>query len=212
MKKIIRSLIIIIVSRLPLNSLRVFFYSFLFNYKIKESKIGYGTIINVEDATIYKSDIGKFNRFVGPMKMEIDEYSSVGSHNVFECGSWTKEILNNDYKRNLKLGKNTRISGLHFFDISGLFLLSDNSWIAGRDSQFWTHGAGVKDRDIIIGKNCYIGSAVRFAPGSEIGNNTLVGLGSVVAKKYKNDYVMIAGVPAKVIKEKYNWKTQEYAI
>ncbi len=205
----VRYFIAIVISRLPLSFLRVFFYNIIFGYRIKESKVGYGTIIDVDDAFIYKSNIGKFNRFVGPMEIKIDEYSKIGSYNIFECGSWTKQIPDNKYKRKLEIGKNTLITGFHYFDIAGWFLLSCNSWIAGRSSEFWTHGAGVKDRDIKIGKDCYVGSAVKFVPGSEIGDSTLVGLGSVVTKKF-NDHLMIAGVPAKIIKEKYNWKTEEF--
>lgn len=207
----IRYIIIIIISRLPLNIFRVFFYNFIFGYKIKKSKIGYGTILDVQDAFILKSDIGKFNRFTGPMKVEIDEYSRIGGSNIFNCGTWTSEN-NDEYKRYLKIGKNTLITGKHYFDVAGMFYLSDNSWIAGRDSQFWTHGGGIKDKDIIIGRNCYIGSAVRFSPGSKIGNNVLVGLGSVITKKIINDFVIIAGVPGRIVKEKYDWKKKEFIL
>jgi acetyltransferase-like isoleucine patch superfamily enzyme len=76
-------------------------------------------------------------------------------------------------------------------------------------SQFWTHGAGVIDRDIQIGRDCYLGSAVRFAPGSGIGNNVIVALGSVVTEKFDISKAMIGGVPAKVLKKNYNWKLEE---
>lgn len=208
----IRYVIIIFISRLPLNFLRVFFYNFIFGYQIKESKIGYGTIIDVKSVLILKSNIGKFNRFTGPMTIEIDKYSQIGSYNIFACGIWTKDYKDTEYKRYLKLGKNTLITGRHYFDIAGMFQLCENSWIAGIESQFWTHGGAGKDKDIIIGENCYIGSAVRFSPGSGIGNNVLVGLGSVITKKFKNDFTMIAGAPGKIIKEKYDWKKREFII
>jgi acetyltransferase-like isoleucine patch superfamily enzyme len=67
---------------------------------------------------------------------------------------------------------------------------------------------GVRDRNIDIGADCYLGSAVRFAPGSGIGDNVLVAMGSVVSGVIPVDNALVGGVPAKVLKEKYDWKTQ----
>jgi len=91
--------------------------------------------------------------------------------------------------------------------VAGTFKLGDGSWIAGIGSQFWTHGAGVPEREVEIGSDCYLGSAVRFAPGSSVGNNVLVAMGSVVSNAIKIDNALVGGVPAKVLKENYNWKS-----
>ena len=76
-------------------------------------------------------------------------------------------------------------------------------------SQFWTHGAGVVDRNIQIGRDCYLGSAIRFALGSGVGDNVIVAMGSVVTKKFEESMVMIGGVPATVLKRNYDWKLEE---
>jgi len=86
--------------------------------------------------------------------------------------------------------------------------LGDGSWIAGVASQFWTHGTGTPDRDISIGKGCYLGSAVRFSPGSSVGDDVLVAMGSVVTKKFKEGRVLIGGVPAKIIKGDLDWREE----
>lgn len=52
---------------------------------------------------------------------------------------------------------------------------------------------------IKIGNNVFIGNNVIILPDVEIGNNVVVGAGSVVTKNI-SDNVIIAGVPAKVIK------------
>ena len=101
------------------------------------------------------------------------------------------------------------ITSNHYFDVVGAFVLGNNSWIAGTGSQFWTHGAGVQERNITIGEHCYLGSAVRFAPGSSVGDNCIVGLGSVVTKKFNSNNAMIAGHPARIIRENYDWKTKQ---
>lgn len=183
----------------------------MFGYEISQSKIGWKTIIVVDNATLTKCHIGRRNSFVGPMGIMIKEDASIGSMNSFSCGWWAteKQYENRNYERSLLLEKNSLITSDHYVDVVGSFTLAKESWIAGKGSQFWTHGAGVSDRNIVIGENCYVGSAVRFAPGSSIGHNTLVGLGSIITKKFTSVNVIIAGQPAKVIRENYNWKTQD---
>lgn len=197
-----------LVSVLPGNGLRTFAYRSLFGYKIEKSRIGFGTIIAVESAKLTESRIGRFNIFIGPMSLVISANASIGSFNNFRCGFWTTEeqYRSANYERSLTIGDNTLITDNHFFDVAGSFVLGKGSWIAGYHSQFWTHGAGVADRNIEIGENCYIGSAARFAPRASIGNNVLVGMGSVITKRIKGDYVMVAGVPAEVVKKNYDWK------
>jgi len=56
-------------------------------------------------------------------------------------------------------------------------------------------GGGVK-----IGSHCVIGSGTVINPDIKIGNDVIVGAGSVVIRDIPNN-VVIAGVPAKVIKE-----------
>jgi len=109
----------------------------------------------------------------------------------------------------LILAENTLIADAHFFDIAEKLCLGKGSWVAGRDSQFWTHGAGARDRNIEIGEHCYIGSAARFAPGSELGDNILVAMGSVVTGKLNTSNAMIGGVPARLIKENHDWCSKQ---
>lgn len=195
-----------LVSILPINALRVMGYRLL-GYKV-QGKIGFGTIIAVTSAHIAKCRIGTFNLFVGPMKVVVAEGVSIGARNTFACGFWTvqKEHREKGYARSLMLGKESLITSGHYFDLAGSFTLDERSWVAGTGSQFWTHGAGVRDRDIVIGKDCYLGSAVRFAPGTAIGDHNIVALGSVVTKKFTLSTAMIAGVPARVVIENYDWK------
>ena len=60
-------------------------------------------------------------------------------------------------------------------------------------------------KDIIVGNHVWVGKSVGLLAGCEIGDGCIVGYGSVVSKKYKNN-VTIAGVPAKVIQEMVCWK------
>jgi acetyltransferase-like isoleucine patch superfamily enzyme len=208
---ILKLLLALVISLLPLNSLRVLGYRIFFGYRISEAHIGFGTVIVVESLAVDRASVGLFNLFVGPMKVIVQAGASIGNRNTFSCGYWVlqDQYRESKYSRTLELGKNVLITSGHYFDIAGTFKLGDHSWIAGIGSQFWTHGAGVRDRDIMIGENCYVGSAVRFAPGSCIGNQVLVAMGSVVSGALPVDRALVGGVPARVLRENYDWKSND---
>jgi len=111
----------------------------------------------------------------------------------------------NDRKARFVLGPKSIITQNHFFDLVESIKIGENTVIGGIHSQFWTHSFDI-DRnlhagDIVIGANCFIGSAVRFSPGSLIGNNCIVGIGSVIVGKFEQSNVLIAGCPARIIRE-----------
>ena len=59
-----------------------------------------------------------------------------------------------------------------------------------------------KPKDVWIGKRCWIGMNSIILPGVTLGDDTIIGAGSVVTKSFKDGKVIIAGSPAKVIKSK----------
>lgn len=59
----------------------------------------------------------------------------------------------------------------------------------------------VDGKDVILGKNCWVGMNAVILPGVELGDHTVVGAGSVVTKSFKEGYCVIAGNPAKKIKD-----------
>lgn len=56
-------------------------------------------------------------------------------------------------------------------------------------------------KDVIIGKNCWIGMNSVILPGVELGDHTVVGAGLVVTKSFPEGNVIVAGNPAKIIKK-----------
>jgi acetyltransferase-like isoleucine patch superfamily enzyme len=87
----------------------------------------------------------------------------------------------------IKLGKN-------FLFAPGVKLISANH-------DFSNHNHSIKENPIIIGDNVWLGANVIILPGVELGNNCIVGAGSVVTKSFKKDNLVIAGNPARIIKE-----------
>jgi len=193
-----------LISLLPLNGLRLVGYRLL-GYQTRGARIGFGTIIAVDEAIIEACKIGPFNVFAGPMKVHIHRGASIGNRNEFICGYWVlrDEYKDSQYLRSLEVCNDALITSRHYFDLSGSLILGERSWIAGIDSQFWTHGAGVTERNIKIGTDCYIGSAVRFSPGSSIGDHVLVAMGSVVSGDIPESNALVGGVPARVLKSNY---------
>lgn len=59
-------------------------------------------------------------------------------------------------------------------------------------------------KPISIGDNCFIGMRTILLPGTKLGNNVIVGAGSVVKGQFP-DNVMIAGNPAKIIAKTDEW-------
>lgn len=195
------------ISAVPLNFVRVLLYRWILKYDIdKSARIGLFTVIAVSEVSIKKSKLGFFNRFTGPFTLNVGENAIVGSFNVFNCGSWTlEERFAGRFPRKCTIHDNCLITTHHYFDVVGEFELNKNAWIGGRESQFWTHGnEGANDTAVSIGENCYIGSAVRFAPGASIAKDCVVALGSIVTHKIQTSNALIGGMPAKVIKENYN--------
>ncbi len=184
-----------LISIIPFNILRVFLYNTVMGYDISySSRIGIGTIIVVHKAVIERAYIKRFNKISGCFDLVIGDESKIGSSNEFACTSGSAGIAF------LKIGKNVHITNNHFFDTSGGITINDFTRIAGRGSQFWTHGGHREKAAIVINEKCYVGSAVRFSQGVELAVNSFVGLGSVVIDAFNSPNVLILGCPARVVK------------
>lgn len=199
-----RLLLAIAVSLIPVGKLRAFAYGKFFGYRVGAgSRFGLLAVIAVEDFECGERVlIGRSTQLLGPMRVSIGARSLIGRWNRFECApvAASPEKAHMGYARRLTIGADCLVHENHFFDVYGEIAIGDGSWIAGRDSQFWTHGASAADRDIRIGSACYIGSATRFAPGTGIGDRAVVGLGAVVTRRIPENDVVIGGLPAKVLR------------
>lgn len=75
-----------------------------------------------------------------------------------------------------------------------------------------THQVLNKNRDIVIGNHVWFGSEVAIAKGTVIPDNSVVGMRSLVAGRFDTPNVVIAGVPARVVKTGINWDDMSYDI
>ncbi|WP_297758811.1 DapH/DapD/GlmU-related protein [uncultured Shimia sp.] len=58
----------------------------------------------------------------------------------------------------------------------------------------------IEAKDVIIGESCWVGMNSIVLPGVTLGPRTIVGAGSVVTKSFPEGQCVIAGNPARVIK------------
>jgi acetyltransferase-like isoleucine patch superfamily enzyme len=98
------------------------------------------------------------------------------------------------YPQGIHIGENTLIAG-------GTIILShDHCKRVGNNNPYLV--------DTYIGKNCFIAVGSIILPGVKIGNEVIVGAGSVVTKNVPSNCI-VAGNPAKVIRE--NIKMNDFA-
>ena len=194
-------------------------YRSFFGYKIgKRVKLGF-SIIDAAECTIADDvSIGHFNIFTGVEKLSIGDHTRIGVANIFRGGD---EIRIGRYCEVLRLNEINSIPEPDIVNVADpRFILGDGSMIAashkidftdrvqfgkrvilgGRNSSVWTHNRQ-KTLPVEIGDYSYIGSELRVAPGGSVPAKCIVGIGSVITKKFKNEYWLIAGVPAAEVKE-----------
>ena len=71
--------------------------------------------------------------------------------------------------------------------------------------EIFYEGRKKKDNKITIGDNVWIGSKVIILKGAVIPDGCIIASGSVVTKAFTQKNVLIAGNPAKIIKERVKW-------
>ncbi len=91
------------------------------------------------------------------------------------------------------------IAASHKIDFTDRVEFGKRVILGGRNSSLWTQRQMTKP--ITIGDYSYLGSEIRIAPGGNIPEKCIVGMGSVVTKNFENQNKLIAGMPATEIRE-----------
>jgi len=106
----------------------------------------------------------------------------------------------------LEIGNNTYLNGgsiecsthIHIGDncaIADGVRIMDNSW----------HAVGEANKEVSIGNKVWLATGAMIMPGVTIGDGAIIAAGAVVTKDVPEG-CMVAGVPAKVVKENVEWK------
>lgn len=94
----------------------------------------------------------------------------------------------------------------NYFQAMGKITIGRGTWIAGNVGIITSnHTIGNLEehdeaKEVILGERCWIGMNSMILPGVILGNDTVVGAGSIVSKSFPEGNCVIAGNPAKLIK------------
>ena len=142
------------------------------------------------DSEKYKKEYPKYLKKIG---INIPDNYFEGGHGFIHP---SVVFDGNDFSL-ISIGKNSTISA----DV--IFLTHDYSISKGL-KMIGEEKSGRFLKPISVGDNCFIGMRSMLLPGTVIGNNVIVGAGSIVKGKF-SDGVVIAGNPAKVICSTQEW-------
>jgi acetyltransferase-like isoleucine patch superfamily enzyme len=195
------------------------FYRWFFGYRIgKRVRIG----ISILDAGECEIDddvsIGHFNVVTRVRKLVIKDHVRIGHLNVIRGGDFVSlgryaELIRlneinsipdpevvNPIDPQFILGDGSIVTTGHKIDFTDRVEIGRRVILGGRNSSLWTHNRQ-RTMPITIGDLVYIGSEIRMAPGSAIAPRCIVGIGSVITARLEEEGKLVAGVPARTIKE-----------
>jgi len=213
-----RLLVLAFLALLP-SSLKRLFYRLFFGYRIgRRVRIGL-SIIDARKCCIEDDvRIGHLNVITRVEDLTIKDHARIGHLNIIRGGS---EVILGRYSEIIRmneinsipepdivaptdprflLGDGSIVTTAHKIDFTDRVEIGKRSIIGGRNSSFWTHNRQ-RTRPITVGSFAYIGSEIRVAPGGSIPSRSIVGIGSVITGNLADEGTLIAGVPAKSIKE-----------
>ncbi len=91
------------------------------------------------------------------------------------------------YPEHIHIGENVRIA--------------NNVTVVSRNHDKKNPEYAMKYKDVIIEDNCWIGANAVVLPDVHLGENTVVGAGSIVTNSFPEGHCILVGNPAKKVKE-----------
>ncbi len=117
-----------------------------------------------------------------------------------EEGKLTKYNWIIQHKKNLKLGYKTDIGAFTYINAKYGVIIEDHVEIGSHCSIYSVSTIDKKKGQVILKKNCKLGSHSVVMPGVTVGENSIIGAFSFVNKDIP-DNVIAMGIPAKIKKE-----------
>ena len=126
------------------------------------------------------------------------------------------EIHIEDNNNEVIIGSGTTIAGkTHLACIEGTKILIGQDCMFSKDIVFRTgdshsivdeNGKRINpSKDIYVGNHVWVGNGVIVTKGGGVGDNSIIGTGTIVTKSWEKSNVILAGAPAKIVKENTNW-------
>ena len=213
-----RLMVLALVALLP-SFLKRPCYRLFFRYRIgKRVRIGLSILDAGECVIDDDVRIGHLNVIIGVGRLSIGDHVRIGHLNIVRGGDEVRlgrysEIIRlneinsipepdvvNPVEPRFLLGEGSIITTSHKIDFTDCVQIGRRTILGGRNSSLWTHNRQ-RTRPIEIGSFTYIGSEIRVAPGGSIPSRCIVGIGSVITGQLTEENHLIAGVPAKSLKQ-----------
>ena len=203
----VKSSLLLLISIIPLNFIKIWFYRILFNYDIDyKSRIGLFNIIKAKHVKLVKATIGRLN-YIEAESIFMDESSSINklnrvkNLNTLKLGERSrvhdKNFISGNPKniniqgfefneQNLILGNDSAINRNNYFDVVRSITIGNNVVFGGIETQVWTHGFDL-DRTMLVGavefgNDIFIGSRCTFTKGIKVVDGVTIGPASVIYK------------------------------
>jgi acetyltransferase-like isoleucine patch superfamily enzyme len=194
-------------------------YRWLFGYKIgRRVRLGLSLIDARECEIADDVSVGHLNLVLGVGRLSVGEHARIGFLNVIrggdevEIGRWAEILRMNEINSipdplvvnptdpRFHLGDGSIVTAGHKIDFTDRVSIGRRTILGGRNSSLWTHNRQ-RTRPVEIGELTYVGSEIRVAPGGVIPSRCIVGIGSVITGRLEGEYMLIAGVPARAVKQ-----------
>lgn len=165
---------------------------------------------------------GKRSIIYKPILISGKKYISIGDNVMIRNGARIEAIHTHNnviYDCSIFIGNNTNIEQGFHCTSAGVLKIGNNCdilpyvLITNINHTYNQIDRNVNEndfevKDTIISDNCFIGMNAKIFPGVHIGKNVIIGANSIVMNDV-DDYCVVAGTPAKVIK-KYDFEKKEW--
>ena len=186
----------------------------LASYRLRYPKVKFGTNVMIRGKLIIRGQgavaIGDHTVIYGTLIIEASGEVTIGNHCGFGC--FRHQINRIDSRQpsaRVVIGPHSFFNGAHVTAWTTIefgprcivsdALIEDDDYHS-IDINRWDPAAKVKSFPISVGENVWIGSRAAVLKGVTIGNNSVVGLGTIVRKSVPENCVVI-GNPQQIVKE-----------
>ena len=186
-------------------------------------EIGFDDLDKIENITVkLRGVLDKTNQLIIELpqskKLHL-KISFKGQNNIVKIGAncfgvWNIALYQHSNK--CCIGGDTECSGPIWISlinnelqIGEACMFSDNIYIWGDGHSILSLSdkkvLNLPQEPIKIGDHCWIGERVTITKNAQIPNDCIVGIASVITKKFEEEHSVLAGVPAQVVKHNVTW-------
>lgn len=213
----------LVVKYRPLVSLACVVHNFRNVLRTKKKGQGNQTVAPCALLKKVRMDISGSNNTVRIGDFSVLKDASIhihGNDNTVTIGPWCHlagaEIWIEDSGNAVTIGEHTKIMGkTHLAAIEGTKITIGEECLFSSDVHLRTGDShSVLDlqgrrinpsEDISIGDHVWIGTKVTCLKGAKVPDHSILGACALVAGKFEQPYCILAGVPAKTVKQGVNW-------